>query len=245
MAAAPTTPLGTRRRATGHGRAAARFPAGRSTCARPPREVARSRREAARRAIRRGIEWAPAVRQPAAKAAVRPGRSAPWRSRAEYDRVGAACGRRAAAPRATEVARSAGEAPAARGSAPAREQGNCSTLQTSFAANVSHCAGRRSSCPGGTSARCSAQPCVNASGTTYALRALHDLVVADRGRGAQSFLDVAGLEQLATLREDGPRRRRSSRPAARGAPTAGCAGARPCATPAASNWRIVPSRFCT
>ena len=86
-----------------------------------------------------------------------------------------------------------------------------------------------------------------AVGHDVALRALLQHVIADRRRGLQCRLDVAGLQQLpAAARRGAPRRRQSSRPAARRAPEAGSTPRdrpRP-AAPAAPSAEM-PSRFCT
>ena len=68
--------------------------------------------------------------------------------------------------------------------------------------------------------RCSDEPCVNDSGDDAALRLPLQPVVADRRGGAQTFFRVARVEQPLAARRSGPRRRRSSRPAAPAAPTA-------------------------
>ena len=71
-------------------------------------------------------------------------------------------------------------------------------------------------------------------------------VVADRRGGAQPFFDVAGLEQSAAARHSGPRRRRSSRPAVPGAPTAALASTSDARSRALSHSRSrQPSSVCT
>ena len=80
--------------------------------------------------------------------------------------------------------------------------------------------------------RCSDEPWVKQSGTTWPCDLALQHVVADRRRGLQRGLDVARLDELPlAARRDAPRRRRSSRPATRPAP--GCGWPRALSPPAA------------
>ena len=82
--------------------------------------------------------------------------------------------------------------------------------------------------------RCSDVPWVKLSGTTVPCACRCSRVVADRGGGLQRRLDIARLEECLPLavRHAWPRRRRSSRPAARPAP--GCGWLPPGCRPSAA-----------